>query len=428
MFKPIKVVDLELSQSINDLTDLGNYQAVKVLVRLHGAVIGYVQLPVQSGHCTARALTEAILEQHQWAIIRHLVEDGLTDAVGKPLRIDELTSISHPTYSGSWPMVTVAVCTRNRTADLARCLESLVQLDYPNLEILVVDNAPSNNATQALVEHTYPQVRYIRERRPGLNWARNRAILDGRGEIIAYTDDDVIVDRQWISALAQVFAESPEVMAVTGLVVPYELETPAQLLFEHYGGFGRGFTRQWYTARRDVQTSVAEQYAWAGRFGTGANMAYRRSLFDRIGRFDNALDVGTPTNGGGDIEMFFRLLCEGCTLVYEPNALVRHRHRREYAALSTQIANNGVGFSAYLVRTALAYPRERWPIFRFWLSWLYRWHLLRLVNSFRGREAFPRALIVSELWGFLLGLGRYSQAQARALNIVSEFGNQMAEI
>ena len=62
-------------------------------------------------------------------------------------------------------------------------------------------------------------------------------------------------------------------------------------------------------------------------------MAYRKSVFDQIGFFDPALDVGTVTNGGGDLEMFFRVLKHGYTLVYEPKAIIRHRHRREYADL-----------------------------------------------------------------------------------------------
>ena len=215
-------------------------------------------------------------------------------------------------------------------------------------------------------------------------------------------------------------------MAVTGLVVPYELETPTQILFELYGGFGRGFKRQWFTASQNQRSTVASEYAWSGRFGTGANMAYRRSLFSQIGMFDPALDVGTPSNGGGDIEMFFRVLCEGFTLVYEPNAIVRHRHRRDYGALSTQIANNGVGFSAYLVRTALNYPRERWAILRFWIWWLRYWHVERLVNALRGHDPFPRSLIVAEFWGYIVGLGRYFAAQQKAAQVTKRFGKQLA--
>jgi O-antigen biosynthesis protein len=114
--------------------------------------------------------------------------------------------------------------------------------------------------------------------------------------------------------------------------VPYELETEAQLLFEQYGGFGRSFKRKWYRLNRDRHGREVVHIR-DGQFGMGANMAYRCSLFERIGVFDPALDIGAVTNGGVDFELFFRVLQERQTLVYEPNAIVRHRHRREFAQL-----------------------------------------------------------------------------------------------
>ncbi|HSF29353.1 MAG TPA: glycosyltransferase [Candidatus Tectomicrobia bacterium] len=174
-------------------------------------------------------------------------------------------------------------------------------------------------------------------------------LAEARGEIIAYTDDDVVVDRGWVHALAGVFAEEAEAMAVPGSVVPYELETEAQLLFKQYGGFGRGFKRKWYRLNRDRHGREVF-HIHAGQFGTGANMAYRRSLFERIGVFDPALDIGAVTNGGGELEMFFRVLQERQTRVYEPNTIVRHRHRRKYAQPRVQITDFGLGFYAYLVR------------------------------------------------------------------------------
>ena len=252
-------------------------------------------------------------------------------------------------------------------------------------------------------------MRYVCEPRPGLNWARNRAILECRGDILAFTDDDVVVDGKWIDALARVFQADASVMAVTGLVVAYELETDAQQRFEDYGGFGRGFTRRWYRAPQNGP--VAGVHGGTGKFGTGANMAFRRCVFDTIGGFDPALDVGTPTNGGGDLEMFFRVLKAGHTLVYEPAAIVRHRHRRSDAELRTQIANNGVGFFSYLARTAAAYPDERPAVMRLGVSWLWWWNVRRLLRSFVRTEHVPRTLIVAELKGSIVGLGRYARAR-----------------
>jgi O-antigen biosynthesis protein len=296
----------------------------------------------------------------------------------------------------------------------------LGQLDYPALDLLVIDNAPSSPATAHLVRSGYPQVRYVCEPRPGLNWARNRAIAEARGEIIAYTDDDVVVDRGWVRALAGVFVAEAEVMAVTGLVVPLELETEAQCLFEQYGGFGRGFERRWFRLNRDGRGQKMFHLR-AGRFGTGANMAYRRSLFERIGGFDPALDVGTVTNGGGDLDMFFRVLQEGHTLVYEPSALVRHRHRREYAQLRVQITDFGVGFYAYLVRNAIAYSRQRFAITCFGLWWLWSRSIRRLLLSLIHPWPFPRDLILAELRGSLIGLCRYQRARRTATAIAQSF-------
>jgi GT2 family glycosyltransferase len=343
------------------------------------------------------------------------------------LRLEDLFDVPPPEYEGTYPLVTVAVCTRDRTSDLALCLDALCQLDYPSLDILVVDNAPTSDATEKLVE-TYPNVRYVCEPRPGLDWARNRAIIEAKAEIVAYTDDDVVVDSEWVKALAKVFAENPEVMAVTGLVVPYELETEAQVLFEMYGGFGRGFERKWYYPNPQSTKQAVSRYACAGQFGTGANMAYRRCLFDQIGLFDPALDVGTVTNGGGDLEMFFRLLQEGYPLVYEPSAMVRHRHRRDRAKLKSQIANNGIGLYAYYVRSALAYPDGRFAFIQLGIWWLWWWLIQRLWNSLVYPIRFPRDFIMAEFWGSFIGLTRYQKARRNAAEIAKSFGGASEEI
>jgi GT2 family glycosyltransferase len=421
MLSRIKVMDIELDRPLTDIERLDGYAALQGLVRLHHTPIGYVQVAVTGGRCAATTLRKAIVEQQHRTIIRHLLADGLATPQRDGAGIINWLNASHALYSGPLPFVTVAVCTRDRTAQLAECLAALCQLDYPGLDLLVIDNAPSSPATAHLVRTGYPQVRYVCEPRPGLNWARNRAIAEARGEILAYTDDDVVVDRGWVRALAGVFAEEAEVMAVTGLVVPYELETEAQCLFERYGGFGRGFARHWFRVDRQSGERAATRHGGAGQFGTGANMAYRRCLFERLGGFDPALDVGTVTNGGGDLEMFFRVLQEGYTLVYEPSALVRHRHRRDYAQLRTQIINNGIGLYAYLVRSALTYRDERWAFLRLGLWWLWWWNIRRLLISVVHPGRFPRDLILGELRGSLIGLGRYQKARRISARIAQSF-------
>ncbi|MEP6688991.1 MAG: glycosyltransferase, partial [Gemmatimonadales bacterium] len=250
--------------------------------------------------------------------------------------------------SGAAPSVTVAVCTRDRPEDLARCLDALQALRYPALELLVVDNAPATDDTERLVR-ARAGVRYVREPAPGLDWARNRAIAEATGDVIAFTDDDVVVDPDWAGALAAVFRDDPRAGAVTGLVRPLELETEAQRLFERYRSFARGSARLRAMVPPGTE-SVAARYGMSGSFGTGANMAFRRRLFDEFGGFDPCLGAGTVTRGGDDLEIFFRVVKTGWALVYEPAAVVHHRHRREMAELMGQIRDHGISFSSYVVR------------------------------------------------------------------------------
>jgi glycosyltransferase involved in cell wall biosynthesis len=275
------------------------------------------------------------------------------------------------------------------------------------------------NATETLIRLKFPNVRYTLEPRPGLDWARNRAIVEAKGEIIAYTDDDVIVDKGWVKAFGILFAENPEVMASTGLVVPYELETEAQVLFEEYGGFGRGFKRKWTRVERGQK--MPWQLLGTGQFGTGANMAYRLSVFDKIGLFDPALDVGTVTNGGGDLEMFFRVLREGYTLVYEPAAMVRHRHRRENEKLKTQITNNG-SLYAYFIAGVTKYPDMRRTFLKIGIYWMRYWHFRRYIMSFFSPGGFPRDLILAELKGSFTGLTLYKKSVKKVKEIEKDFG------
>jgi len=418
MWKPTFVCDYELSAPFDERSDLHRFDAARVLLRLHGRPLGHTRIPIVNGRIDLESLRRRIVRDYSPRFASLLAQRAIATGV-LPSRIDS-ADLLVPPVSGpaSTPSVTIAVCTRERPDDLERCLAAFRDVDYPGLDVVVIDNAPSTEATAAVVRRRFPSVRYVREPRPGLDWARNRAIQECRGDILAFTDDDVIVDREWVAALASVFAENPEVMAVTGLVVPYELETASQQIFEDYGGFGRGCSRRWYRAPQGGP--VATVHGGTGKFGTGANMAFRRRVFDSIGEFDPALDVGTPTNGGGDLDMFFRVLKGGHTLVYEPAAIVRHRHRRSFAELRTQIANNGIGFFSYLVRTATAFPDERLAVLRLGTWWLWWWNVRRLIGSFVRTGHVPRALIVAELIGSFVGLGRYRTSLARTRAIERE--------
>ena len=424
---PIKLFDLELGRPLEPLAVEPTYQWAQCLVRLHGRPIGVVALPRVGSGCTVAALEAVIVAQLGQAIRVRLVEQGLDlPATEQGLRLDQLAASGPVEAARPFPFVTVAVCTRERPDDLAACLEAIARLDYPNYEVVVIDNAPRSDRVEQLVKTRYPRVRYFAEPRPGLDWARNRAILEAGGEIIAFTDDDVIVDPRWLTAITREFVENPAVMAVTGLVVPAELETDSQVQFEWYNGFGKGYRRRWFERGRD-QVGRSFLMHGAGQFGTGANMAFRRSVFDQVGFFDPALDVGTPTNGGGDLDMYFRVLKAGHALFYEPDAVVRHRHRSDPKSLRYQIEGWGSGFFAFAIRAAEAFPDERAGFREVTRWWLRYWFLKRLVKSIRRSDRWQAKLVWAEAraaWG---ARSSYRAAQRQALASTREFGPQVPE-
>jgi glycosyltransferase involved in cell wall biosynthesis len=422
---PIKVLDIELTRPLAALSGLDGYAAAQGLVRAGGVPVGMVHVPLESGGCSSEALRSAVLHQLGRELAAH--EVSLQDTPDRGPR-HELSAGRVPSQDTAWPSITVAVCTRNRPADLATCLDSVCALDYPRLDVLVVDNAPSDDATAALLPTRYPDFRYVREPRPGLNWARNRALVDAAGEIIAYTDDDVVVDRGWARAIGAAFANAPaDVMAVTGLVVPFELETEVQLQFERYGGFTSGFDREELRGGPDWGTRGVWHLAGMAQRFTGANMAFRREVFDEIGPFDPALGAGTPTNGGDDSEMLFRVLRGGFAIAYEPAAVVRHRHRREYDQLVCQISGWGTGYAAFLTRSALAHPSASLVYLLLGLRGLGH-QLGRLAASVFRPPGFPRRLLRVEAAGMLAGPVRYWRARRKAAAIARAFEREVAGV
>ena len=259
--------------------------------------------------------------------------------------------------------------------------------------------------------------RYAREDRPGLDWARNRGFAEARSSIVAFTDDDARPDAGWLDGVAAGFS-SDDVQAVTGLVVPAELETRAQSVFEDtYGGMGKGFRVTIHSRRGRPMTYRPERY------GVGCNMAFRRDVLERLGGFDPALDVGTVTGGGGDLDILQRLIESDAVIVYRPDAIVRHTHRRTMRKLRRQLFDNGCGYSAVLWACFLrARGLERLRVVgRYW-NWIWRWHLRRIGRRVIRREQLPFRLLMAELAGAPLGPFAYTRSRRGAARIARSEG------
>ncbi|MEU4272106.1 glycosyltransferase [Streptomyces sp. NPDC026092] len=254
------------------------------------------------------------------------------------------------------PRACVVVATRERADQLARALDSLLDQDHPDHDVLVVDNAPRTRETEELVTRKYgDRVRYVREDTPGLAVAHNTGLAHARAEIVAFTDDDVVADPHWLTALTAPFAADPRLGCVTGLILPARLRTPAQILLESHGGFAKGFAPRLYDPLRPPADEPLFPFT-AGSFGSGANMAFRTRALKAAGGFDPATGTGTAARGGDDLYAFVAVLSAGFRLRYTADALVWHHHRESPQDLRNQAFGYGAGLTAYLTATLVRRP------------------------------------------------------------------------
>lgn len=400
-FRPILIVDADIDERLPDLplhdpATGERYGGAWCLIRSGGQPIKTVQFPF-ADLAVNSACFQAIVENDPEPIPATRARADLGPQPSK---------------------VTVVIATRDRAESLARCLDSLLEQTYQTMEIVVVDNAPSSPATADLVAEKYAQtgrVRYAVEDIPGLARAHNTGVLHATGDVIAFTDDDVIVDPAWVDAIARNFAQSDRVGCVTGLILPAELATRAQHWTEGHGGFGKGFERRIFDTDQNRPKDPLFPYT-AGAFGSGANMAFSRKALEQLGGFDGALGAGTPAKGGDDLASFVAAIEAGFQLVYEPEAIVWHHHRRSDIGMRRQAYGYGVGLGAYLTKQITDNPSKVLHFASCLPAAMAHLFSSKSEKMRRLPSDYPRGLVWKERFGILMGVPGYmrSKFQMRA--------------
>jgi GT2 family glycosyltransferase len=415
---PRFVTQVELSEPIVPQTappryDGTRYVRGRVLVRLHGAPLGHVDLELTDSTLVAERVVTAVQAALGERIAAHLAADGLPP---QRLTVRGLRSEAAPRCAAAGPHghpgppATVVICTRDRPASLAACLRSVLALSYPRFDVVVVDNAPRTDGGARVVrELADSRVRHVVEAVPGLSRARNRGVREASGAIVAFTDDDAVVDADWLSALAAGFTRAPGVECVTGVVVSAELDTDTHFLFDGSMSWGRNFGARVYDMHGNPGEWSLFPYT-AGRLGTGANLALSRTALRDVGAFDEALGAGSPTRGGEDLDYLLRVMAAGLRLAYEPRALVWHVHGHGEENLGGQLFAYGSGLTAYALKHLLR-PATAWDVGRR----LVRGAMApaRAAEGGRTRSTVPGRLRIAELAGMLAGPYLYARARRR---------------
>lgn len=416
-FRPQRVLAVDLATGHLEYPDPKNrpdHPHARVLVRWLEENLGVVELEVPD-HDIARAAAEQAWERFGPELAEAMLRYGMPrPGALADVALGTRERPPSPTRR-TGPLVTVTIASFRSAESTVRTVRRVLESDYTPFEVVVVDNdvdpAPLSAALSDAFGRT-PQVRWVHEPRQGLAYARNAGLAAARGSVMVFTDDDVLVDQHWLARVATAFDEADGVGCVTGAILPAEVETPAQLWLEEFGGFHKGFRRQVFDSTAHRHDSPLYPYN-AGLFGSGANMAFRTEVVRGLGGFAVDLGVGTVAQGGEDLDIFQRTVSAGHAVVYDPSALMWHSHRRSLEALRRQMFRYGVGLTATVTKWMLDDPRTAVAILRRVPAGT-RYLLSPTSKKNQGKSAgFPPELTRLERLGLLCGPVAYLRSRHR---------------
>jgi len=402
-WRPITIVQLDIDAVPDEITVPEDANArIWLEILRRGQVVGRQEFVSQNGR-----------------ILRSELEDIVEQFAASATSFIEVSDEDLPSIS----IVVPTIC--RFPEELQRFVGSLASLDYPNFEVVIVDNRVTPEWNMPPMD-MFENVKVVAERIPGISAARNRGIRVATHDIVAFTDDDVVVDARWLRAIGGRFYNNPEISALGGLVLPAHLTTPAQLWFEEYfGGFSQSFDLHIVNEDHHPDDPLFP-YA-AGRYAAGCNMAFRRSVLLDMGGFRLTLGTGTPAFGGEDLESFVTIASRGATIAFEPAALVRHSHRPTEELFLAQARGYGAGLTAMYTSLVLHHPSHVLRMAR------HAWQGVRGLDSTRTQRSisrepsFPSETKRMERRGIVYGPAAYARSwmmfNRKKKQIFEEFGD-----
>lgn len=313
-------------------------------------------------------------------------------------------------------MISVIICTHNRPDKLKDCLKSILVSSFSDFEIIVIDQSNGNQTKKAVSSFSNHLIEYQKMDVKGLSKGRNLGIEKSRGDIVAFTDDDCLVDIDWLKNILSNFQENKHFLVVFGKVLPHKPE-------EHVGLISPGVSKH-HRNTREILSSISYDLF---DFGIGNNMAFKRSVFEKIGEFKEWLGVGSLGCAGEEGEIIYRLLKEKIgknKILFNPDVIVYHnrwiskneyvkqRFAYNYGTAMVLLYYYFLGDRAnkkYLIRIFKDKLKQRWQEIKFSLLGLHPILFIKItIEVFNHCIRYLRGILIAL---YLTKLGRIKSNQ-----------------
>lgn len=348
------------------------------------------------------------------------VIDGTIDRDELDRQLTELRSSSPPAVAtvAEVPSVSVVVTTNRRTELARRLVGQVLDQSLTPSEVILVDSGGSITRDDPLLSDDRAPVRLISVAAHGHCYSRNIGARAATGEVVVFSNDDLVVEDDWLERLVAGLLTQDRAMLSTGLTIPLQLEEPAQILFE--------LAFNW-SAKQGLEPHVIRPpgpgvdplvpYRVGDFASCGSMLAIRRSDFERIGGFAEDLGVGTPSRAGDDLDFGSRVLLAGGSIAIAPSSVAWHDDDLTLDGLPKKMFDYGVGLTSFLTRHALD-PTTRPTLLRkipagLGLFVRQPWNVQGQTSIEADPVPIPRRLGLLQTAGRLWGPVRYLQARRR---------------
>lgn len=290
-------------------------------------------------------------------------------------------------------MLSIIVPSRDRPDRVDGCLTSIRSAARPGDQLIVVDSASNDAAAYAAIAKKH-NATLVRCDLPGVNRARNAGRRAATNELLAYCDDDVVVDPTWATAFADAAAKYPNAAFITGRISA--LATPQR----SHGN----------VAVKDDPTPALLDRNTRNDMGHGASILVRTSALDAIGGWDEAMGVGGRFKSSPETDLYDRLFLAGFTGRYEPSVIAQHEQWRDQTALIRLDWRYGYGNGA---RIAKLMRRDRPRARQAASEAIWSWGLARIPAPLLDRNKTEVARVVARLVGTATGFSRAACAPVK---------------